>query len=373
MNQTLPSVTALARFTLPEPDAGGVISLLESETRWELWVEQIEAHGLTGLASKHIDTYQLPIPKPILLSLKALNMRQRALANARHEALSELLAIYQEDNIPVLALKGAALMPHVYKEAELRPMRDTDLLVPLSQLEQAAKSIEKSGFAFDELESKFTQGIHQLPNATKHVNGFICSVEIHKESIPRDVKGTLPYPDDASKVQRINWNDLEFDSFDDVTMLHQVSRHLEGLHPKNLMKLINMVDVVIMADLIERSDRWQQLKTYYPHVINTLECLHLITPLPANLQARVNTQPLSKNMSGVGVIMGSFRSIMAEQTTFRGRLKALLFPSQWWLHLHYNVSPQKSLWLVRLFRHPTRVITWVLQRVYFGLFGASGV
>ncbi len=367
----MPSVACLARFTLNAEQVEQAAQLLNQETQWRTWLEQIEVHGLSGFANQHIEQHGLPVPTDTVLSVKALNMRHKAIAQARYQAVSDLLAGYK-NKVPLLALKGVALMPYVYEKPELRPMRDMDFLVPLTHLEQSVELIKECGFDMPAgYASCFTQGTHELPTATKKVNGFTCSVEIHKESIPRDVSGTLSYPTDAAAMQTVRWHDLELTCFEDVTMLHQVARHLEGLHPGNVMKLINMMDVVALAQVVNNNGRWPELALRYPHVLSTLECLHLITPLPEALQAKLNVKPLKKNMQGVGQIMKSFRTIVGADLSMLQRIKALLTPSDWWLHLHYNVSPHRSIWVVKFLRHPFRIMTWAAQRVYFGLAGSK--
>ena len=64
-------------------------------------------------------------------------------------------------------------MPHIYKVAELRPMRDMDILMPVEQLQKAASVMRELGYNLPtEQPSKFMRDMHQLPNASKKVNGF---------------------------------------------------------------------------------------------------------------------------------------------------------------------------------------------------------
>ncbi len=63
-----------------------------------------------------------------------------------HEALREALAMLADRGIPTLVLKGAALAEIVYENIALRPMRDLDLMVRVSDLDEAARGIVALGY-----------------------------------------------------------------------------------------------------------------------------------------------------------------------------------------------------------------------------------
>ena len=345
------------------------MAALKAENDWQAWLDNVELHGVSGLANKHIDEHDLPIPTALRMQLKALKIRHTAAAAARYKVLRQIDQVFGEHGISYLALKGAALAPHVYKHEYLRPMRDMDLLIPLQQLTQSGKVLRSIGFDMpDEQPSKFMRDMHQLPNATKEVDGLLCSVELHKDGISREVVGHYYYPSNPELLQTINWHELEFKALDDVHMLHQVSRHLEGLHPQALQKLINVVDVIVLAQMVHQTGQWPRLEREFPHVINTLCCLHLLTPLPEDLQAVVTNLPQTRPQ-GIGIIMSSLRSGLLHQKGIVEKLKPILSPSDWWLHLYYNTHPDKSLLWVKLVRHPLRICNWLSRRLYSRILG----
>jgi len=261
-------------------------------------------------------------------------------------------------------------MPMMYGESQLRPMRDMDLLVPAESEEKSADCVREIGFHLPNSQpNKYMKDMHQLPNATKKVNGFTVSVELHRDGYTRETDGHLNFPQKTEQRQEVVWGDLRFYTFEDVKMLNQVSRHLEGLHTGALLKLINVMDVVGLAERVLENGMWTRLEQEYPHVINTLRCLHMHTPLPQSLQQAVGNLP-TKKMAHVGEIMVSLSaSILANNKPLKQRLKLLLRPSDWWLHLYYNVDPQKSLFGVKFFRHPVRVFTWLWRRLASRLLG----
>lgn len=369
MHTPLPSVSALARFSFSPEELEHACFALKGEKNWQAWIDQIELHALSGFVNQHLADYDLPIPEELHLPLKALKARHTAAANARYQTLCEINEVFTENDIPFLGLKGAALMPYLYKEGYLRPMRDMDLLLPNSVLNKAADCLRDIGFDLPDAQpSKFMRDMHQLPNATKTVNGFVSSVELHRDGISREVTGHYYYPNSEQSIQQIQWRDLRFNALEDVQMLHQVTKHLEGLHSGAILKLINVMDVIGLAEHVRKTGQWQRLEKEYPHVINTLRCLHLLTPLSEELQRQVAPLP-KKAPEGVGRIMGSLRSALLDKISIKQKLTQLLSPSDWWLHLYYNVDPSKNLWWVKLVRHPLRVSNWLLRRVYSGLLG----
>lgn len=369
MPKPLNSVLALARFSFDERDQAHALRELKGVNDWRQWLEQIESHGLSGYANKHIAEYDLPVPVDVRMSLKALSMRHKSAAKARYQVMAEMREIFAANELPFVALKGAALMPYLYGEPQLRPMRDMDVLLPLKAQSQAAQCLRDIGFDLpQEQPNKYMRDMHQQPNATKKVSGFLCSVELHSDGFSREVPGHFRYPEQACYRQTIVWDDIEFQALDDITMLHQVSKHLEALHPDSLLKLINVMDVIGLAEQVLKKGQWMQLQAQHPHVINTLRCLHFLTPLPPSLQ--VELHPLANQApSGVGEIMESIREMVAKPVSLLYKCKLLLLPSDWWMHLYYNIDPGKSLWWVKCVRHPLRVSHWLFKRVYSRLMG----
>ncbi len=369
LNTTLKSVTSLARFEFTDAQKQSTVAALEAESNWPLWLEQIEQHGLSGVANNHLIDLGLSVPADIRLNLKALTMRHKAAATARMEVLDMIANAFQNNDVDFLALKGVALLPKLYLKPELRPMRDMDLLVPKEHQQKAAQCLRKLGFQLPfEQPSKFMRFTHQLPNATLEYKGFINSVEIHHNAFGNDVAGKLPYPRSSAMLQELIWEGSKFNAFDDLTMLHQVARHLEGQHPGGVLKLVNVMDVIGLASQLEQNGLWAELEERFPHVICTLKCLHLLTPLPENLLIRLRPSN-TKLPSGIGVIMESFTVALTGNKSFKQRVQLLLSPSDWWLHLHYNVPPESSIWAVKLLRHPLRVCLAFCQRAVSALMG----
>ncbi len=369
MYKPFDSVIVLAQFELDAAAQARAAELLADVLSWKAWLDQVEVHGLSGFAAKHIQAYDLPVPKATRLSIAALNVRHKSAAAARHKALCEISAAFAKESLSWLALKGAALMPLLYQQPQLRPMRDMDILMPRTQLQKAAEIMRDLGYNLPkEQPSKFMRDMHQLPNASKMVDGFLISVELHSDGISREVPGHFYFPEDPAQIQTVDWQGLRVPALVNPTFVHQVSKHLEGLHSDATLKLINVMDVIGFAHYILERGEFDDLAQQYPNLLNTLRVLHSYTPLPAPLQDRVGDLP-DQPIQGVGEIMGSLRNAMLGKHSLRKRLSLLFNPSDWWLYLYYNVHPKHSLLWVKCVRHPLRLANWFSRRLFSRVMG----
>lgn len=346
-----------------------VRAMLSKGVDWQALLDSCELTGITPLLQQHVEQYDLPIPDEVKLSLRALAMRHRAAAAARYQLLQALLPAFAAAGIPLVGLKGIALAPMLYPADELRPMRDIDLLVPRDCEDDAAKILRELGFDLPQTQSsRFMRDSHQLPNATKTVNGFTISVEIHHDAISRDIADTLDYQEVKDELQEVLWRDLTVTTLGHEHMLHQVSRHLAGLHPGAVLKMVNVMDVVLYAEKFQDELDWPRLATQYSHVLNTLRCLHYVMPLSSALQQRLGGVS-DQSIQGVGETMMPFTMIAAANASVVEKWRHLMSPPDWWLHLYYNVDPQHSLLWVKWLRHPLTVGRWLLKRIWSAIMG----
>lgn len=365
----LPLLQSLARINLSKDEAVAVDLSLQEVSDWNGLLNKTEVYAISNLFLKHLIEHKLSVPQAALLSLKGLAMRHRSAADARYQLMQELSEAFEKNNIPFIALKGLALAPMIYPEDKYRPMRDIDILVPRSKEQLAAKVLREIGFNLPESQpSKFMRDSHQLPNATKKVNGFTISVEIHHDAITRDVSESLVFEDAEPSQQTFTWRDIQIKTMGHEQMLHQVSRHLESLHPGAVLKLVNVLDVVLYAEKYINEIDWHALDMKHAHVINTLKCLHMIVPLSSALEEKVGGVS-DKRLQNIGEIMLPLTHIINKRNSIADQFDLLFKPSDWWLHLYYNVDPEKTLIFVKLIRHPLTILKWLWKRLISRILG----
>ena len=90
------------------------------------------------------------IPEPVLTRL-AEERRTTGFRNLRIYGEFERVArALHERGVPVIPLKGLHLADLVFRDISLRPMSDLDILVPRTQLEQAAEVLHSLGYGFEQ-------------------------------------------------------------------------------------------------------------------------------------------------------------------------------------------------------------------------------
>jgi hypothetical protein len=368
MGQYSKLLQKLTVLELSGPGLEELRTLISAVGDWQAFLREAEVHGLSGLVLKHAEKNVLGIPQPIILNLKALHLRHKAISDVRYEEAVHLFQHLKEAGVPPLILKGFVLSPLIYPYDGLRPMRDIDLLVSRSKETLAANILRDCGYKLaDEHENKYQRDSNQMPNATKTVRGFKISIEIHHDAIGRDSRGHLYY-EDVRDRQTVQWRDLELETLGHELMLHQICRHLEGRHPGAVLKLINVMDIVLYSEHFLQEINWQQIRGHYGHVINTLKCLHLLVPLSQALQQKIGGVE-EVEIKGLGEIMPHMRAIFGSDHSLFNKLRSLFLPSDWWLHLYYGVPPERSLIPVKILRHPARLAVSAVRRVLYRFLG----
>ncbi len=342
--------------------------LLDSISDWSLFFQQLEFDGLAPIFYRHCQNMSLQIAKEQMMTLKSLVVRHKAIAKARYIALQEFSVAMSEKGIDWYALKGLALAEVLYEDESLRPMRDFDILVPKARLKEVGELMIRLGYDLPENQpSRFMRDSHQLPNAEKKVNGFTISIEVHHNAIGRDaITGSMEFKD-VVKPETFNWHDIEIKTLSKIDTLHQVARHLEATHPEGKLKLINVLDVTAFADKYYADLDWKEVEKRYPHILNTLGCLHMIHPLPNKLQNLLEEKkylPVNRTINGIAEIMQPINSVLRSKQNIRSKLSQLFFPPDWWLHLYYSVAPNKSLLNAKTIRHPYNLFKSAIKRAY---------
>ena len=79
--------------------------------------------------------------------------------------VSELLWLFHRANVPLILLKGIALVGRVYPAAEQRPMQDIDVVVRRADFERAAALLQVQGYAFSNKASVWNEAFARWRSA----------------------------------------------------------------------------------------------------------------------------------------------------------------------------------------------------------------
>lgn len=119
-----------------------------SEDGWLELAKTAGSAGLTCLLYGAIEKHerQTDLPLNLLARLRRTALQTQAANLVRLSGLSSALRALNQAGIPVIVLKGAALVNSVYPNAGLRPMADVDILVRLEHAEGAKKVLLDAGY-----------------------------------------------------------------------------------------------------------------------------------------------------------------------------------------------------------------------------------
>ena len=160
----------------------------------EEWTNFANLAQLEGVAPlihwtlKHEDISGIDIPLTVKAQLMAAFYNTTAQNQVMFQELERILDVFNETDIPVIVLKGAALAATVYPEISLRPMGDLDLLVPKDKINQANQCLNALGYtdAKPHLSEKLNRKIGHHIELRGGPNGSVM-VELHWSLIAGDV------------------------------------------------------------------------------------------------------------------------------------------------------------------------------------------
>jgi Uncharacterised nucleotidyltransferase len=287
----------------------------------------------------------------------------RGLAVAREKSIDLLLEAFGTAGIRVLLLKGAALAHLIYASPELRPTLDIDILIDEADKEAAVTVADEIGYVFDaQHPSIFSGKAHHLPLGTSVHSGFQIFLEIHTDALSSDHRESMKFAElwiNARPFKRGEGPDGFAPGHTD--MLRHLVRHAFG--PARRTRLIHLYDLWRYENAFRDEIDWDDIKrrfNYVTVVLGMVSHAFLDTHIAA-------TMPSAFPASGAGFGFVPLSDTLASKDSLSEKLSSLFNPPSWWLHGFYGVSPEKSLFAVRLYRHPLTLVRWLSGRMVNGL------
>ena len=315
---------------------------------WENLPARAEQHGLAPLAYFHLKNIPDSLPPLTLRTLKGQGLRDRLINQVRTRQVAAIAACFQQAQIPLLFLKGAALAHLLYPEPGLRPMSDLDLLVDRAALDVSWELLKNLGYNGSPPAASLAKSRH-LPPLYQSVDGFSIGLELHF--------ALFQHPDGRPwfQMQDLSSPPLPFKvgtdgralSLGREDMLFHLCRHAffnnSGF---DSMRLIWVADIVNYANRFSAEIDWDKLRRLYPPVLHALALLHPISPLSENVISSARLKPFSSS-AAAGVDFQGWPVSPVSQWKHKGYRRLLidtLFPSPWWLRLHYGVNRLAPIW-----------------------------
>jgi hypothetical protein len=308
-----------------------------------------EKHGMAPLLKRNLTQAGVVLPEPIRRDLTALALRHRLINEVRTRALTELVVAFQQFGISFRILKGAALAHILYPDVGLRPMKDMDILVRESDLEQVGAIFKNCGYRCGYNNVELT-GMHHLPGFTRQADGFSLSIEVHHHLLRDSFLRPL------GKLEDLHCTPLQFqlsegmqaDTLSPADMLFHLCRHsFFDNHALEPLCMIWVADILNLAEKFVHEIDWAAVQLHYPLVPHTLSCLHEIRPLSESLIQSANLTIKTNRHKSIHSYLGWPGVPMAgeKQAGVFHWLHETLFPSTWWLRLRYGVRRTTPMWL----------------------------
>lgn len=360
MNQLLP---LCARLNSDERYQASIITAAATVTDWPNLLTQAEQHNLSPLLYRHLRAANAALPPDTGHQLRGLVLRHRHANRVRGQILSEILAAYHAAGIEVLLLKGAALAHLVYPQPGLRPMRDIDLLVRPNDAARAQAILGELGFAAPEEYPAAKEMHHHLASATRQVEGFSVSVEVHHNVFMEESHLSLDFGQlTASPFEFALPDGTPACTLGGEDMLWHLCHHVASISQP--FRLIWVVDVTAFAEQFVDAVDWERVRRQYPRVLEILSLFHAVTPLSDRLRAtagvRAGRPPQAIGDEFAGWPRYAVKWMRRERNLAQIACDTLL-PPEWWLRLYYGVGTYRSLAITRWLRHPLHIAGFATQ------------
>src|SRR3989338_5967900 len=125
-------IAYLSRLHLTDIETIQTNKLLKDNLDWGYIADQSCQEGTAALLYYHLKKESLP--KQSLMKLKDIYYKISALNMRILGETKKLLKIFNDENIPVILLKGTFLVENIYKNIALRPVGDIDILIKKEDL-----------------------------------------------------------------------------------------------------------------------------------------------------------------------------------------------------------------------------------------------
>lgn len=172
--------------------------------------------------------------------------------------LERIASVFNEENVPVLVLKGAALHLLLYSELNERPMEDLDILVHPTDLERAGKRLETLGAASGEplVREDFCPRFHY---EVEFSLGRIYPVKVDLHVRPfRPLRYSRLVPPDAlwTRAQRVRVGQatIQVPSIEDMLIHLTAHAAIHGCSQKKWKR-----DIELWVEAFQNEINWDQL------------------------------------------------------------------------------------------------------------------
>lgn len=325
---------------------------------WQAVGQLAQKHSMGPLLFAQMQRIGYQLPVAVKRPLHAQTIRQKKQSQIQTTVLAEILKRFAEHGIEPLLLKGAALRQLVYPEAWLRPMNDIDLLVKPYDIQRANHLLMQMGFSVPSVGKELPYDKH-LEMAVKSVSGVTVGVELHHNLYNPYQKVSFKLGEQKRPLHTFTLNGIRCQSLSHEEMLWHLCEHL-SYHASvwEPIRFIWVADMIAYAEKFVDQIDWTFVRQQFPSVLKRLSLFHAMTPLSPQL-LEATAVPTGASITRLGEEFGGWTRDEQGLLTAKNRRQRLIetvFPSEWWLRLHYNLDGVQSCFWQRWLLHPLYVL-----------------
>jgi hypothetical protein len=359
-----------ALLSAPDGAVAYILSLLKNELpqppnlskdEWAKLLGLLRPHWIIPLLYRQIHSLpqSLQPPAETVEQMRNIFFGSRIDSLKMEKQLKNLSAVFKNEGISALVLKGPALAHKVYPDPAARPCGDLDLLVKPEQVLKSRTVLEKMGYQCQEKRFEVFKDLHYHEIFT-HPDGNNRQVEVHwgLQMFPKQ-KINLDLAELFRRAAEIRTPALTFRTLDPLDELIFISAHMILSHNWDI-RLIWIYDIAAAAKKIGSRQEWETLEKrsaewgYNSALAKAFELARLWT----GLSLPVNSLSLKLSASEARAWSGSvsrFQQIAGIYKIFWGKdqspaakirfLFNLLFPPPEFMRRKY---PPRHKWLLPL-------------------------
>ncbi|HNT75170.1 MAG TPA: nucleotidyltransferase family protein [Anaerolineae bacterium] len=321
--------------------------------------------------------------------------------------VSQLLRLFHQANLPLILIKGIALVERVYPAAEQRSMQDIDVLVRRADFERAAVLLQTHGYQFSNKASLWNEAFARefMGNVAYNKTGVAFDVHWHPVTMSW-FRATTAFDLDglwsrAIPTEIAGAPALRLCPEDEILHLcYHTAVHHGLTHPHGVRDILGVLrverDTLNWAVLAERARAWrvsvavwaalnvarskmqdargkgQEARNSQPGTRNsqlaTRNSHHAAELIPEyaldalrvpRWRQRLLRPFVQRAMAGQAAMVSGTMRFLGVLLVDRARdLPAMvwrgLFPGRRWLQLRYDLSPRQAFW--RQFAYPLEVL-----------------
>jgi hypothetical protein len=272
-----------------------VNDLLTKNLDWDMVIQKANWHRLLLLVSYHLRSQDLSMNVPNLILKRMKNLQYSNLARNMvfQDELSHLLTLFHKEGIPVIILKGAALLGNIYNDISLRPMSDLDILVRPEHIDRVEKIALCRGYSYlvdCDIQEQAKKNSRHLANLILREKGIM--LEIHQHIVNPDDPYDFSLDGFWERAKLVTMSGARALTLATQDLLIHLSINflLDRRYQSNsaLGQLCDISEVIkqnydsLDWDLIEKTSRENGVLKGLHFVLYT--CQHLLeTPVPASI------------------------------------------------------------------------------------------